>query len=33
VRTVAFHGEAFAQFAAWPQADPKLYERLVRLIS
>ena len=33
MRTVAFHGDAFAQFAAWPQADPKLYERLVRPIS
>jgi toxin YoeB len=33
VRTVAFHAEAFAQFTEWAKADPKLYERLVRLIT
>ena len=33
MRTVAFHGDAFAQFAPWATADPKLYERLVRLIT
>ena len=33
MRTVAFHGDAFAQFTEWAKADPKLYERLVRLIT
>ena len=33
MRTVAFHGEAFAQFTDWAGTDPKLYERLVRLIT
>ena len=33
MRTVAFHGEAFAQFTEWAKADAKLYERLVRLIT
>ena len=30
---MAFHGDAFAQFTEWAKADPKLYERLVRLIT
>ena len=30
---MAFHAEAFAQFTDWAKADPKLYERLVRLIT
>ena len=33
MRVVAFHAEAFAQFAEWPKTDAKLYERLVRLIT
>ena len=33
MRTVAFHAEAFAQFTEWAKADPKLYERLVRIIT
>ena len=33
MRTVAFHAGAFAQFTDWAKADPKLYERLVRLIT
>lgn len=33
MRTVAFHTEAFAQFTAWARSDPKLHERLVRLIT
>ena len=30
---MAFHAEAFAQFTEWARVDPKLYERLVRLIT
>jgi len=33
VRIVAFHEEAFAQFTEWARVDPKLHERLVRLIT
>ena len=33
MRTVAFHAEAFEQFAAWAKADAKLYDRIVRLIT
>ncbi len=32
MRSVAFHGDAFAQFTAWATEDRKLFERLVRLI-
>ncbi len=33
MRTVAFHAEAFGQFTEWAKTDPKLFERLVRLIT
>lgn len=33
MRTVAFHKEAFEQFTGWAKANPKLFERLVRLIA
>lgn len=32
MRKVAFHSDAFAQFAAWADEDPARSERLVRLI-
>ena len=32
MRSVAFHHDAFEQFTDWAQDDPKLFERLVRLI-
>jgi len=32
VRTVAFHRSAFEQFTGWAKENPKLFERLVRLI-
>jgi len=32
MRTVAFQGDAFADFTAWATQDPKLFERLTRLI-
>ncbi len=33
MKIVAFHAEAFAQFTDWARTDPKLHERLVRLIT
>ena len=30
---MAFQAEAFAHFTAWAKTDPKLHERLVRLIT
>ena len=33
MRTVAFHKEAFEQFTGWAKLNPKLFERLVRLIA
>ena len=33
MRAVVFHKAAFEQFTAWAKANPKLFERLVRLIS
>ena len=32
MRQVHFHQEAFAQFTNWSAEDPKLFERLTRLI-
>lgn len=32
MRSVAFHHDAFEQFSAWAKDDPKLFERLIRLI-
>ncbi|MBI3881053.1 MAG: Txe/YoeB family addiction module toxin [Verrucomicrobia bacterium] len=33
MRTVAFHKVAFEQFTEWARQNPRLFERLVRLIS
>ena len=33
MRTVVFHKEGFEQFTAWAKVQPKLFERLVRLIN
>jgi toxin YoeB len=32
MRTVAFHAEAFRDYTDWAARDPKLFERLSRLI-
>ena len=32
MRDVAFQKEAFAEFTAWASEDPKVFERLTRLI-
>jgi toxin YoeB len=33
MRTVAFHADAFADFTNWATRDPRVFERLTRLIS
>jgi toxin YoeB len=33
MRRVAFHADACADFTHWAKEDPKLFERLTRLIS
>ncbi len=33
MRTVVFHKDGFDQFTGWAKLNPKLFERLVRLIN
>lgn len=33
MRRIVFHREAFAQFTAWAQQEPVLFERITRLIT
>lgn len=33
MRTITFHAQAWEDFRAWAEQDPKLFARLVRLIS
>jgi toxin YoeB len=33
MRTISFHAQGWEDFTGWPQHDPKIFSRLVRLIS
>ena len=33
MRTVSFHATAFQDYTAWSQRDPKMFERITRLIT
>ena len=33
MRRIVFHAKAFADFTAWAQRDPALFERITRLIT
>lgn len=33
MRTIAFHAQGWEDFTGWAKENPKLFERLVRLIS
>lgn len=32
MRTVSFHADAFADYGDWARRDPKMFERITRLI-
>ena len=32
MRTVSFHADAFADYTDWAKRDPKMFERITRLI-